>query len=65
MEKVIIFGAGNCGRLIGSALYHEGKEIVCFIDNDPLKEGKNVILDTTLSGGGGEYLFIPLLKLRP
>lgn len=53
MEKVIVFGAGNCGRLIGSALYHEGKEIVCFIDNDPLKEGKNVILDTTLSGGGG------------
>ena len=63
MEKVIVFGAGNCGRLIGSALYHEGKEIVCFIDNDPLKEGKNVILDTTLSREV-EYLFIPLPELQ-
>lgn len=53
MEKVIIFGAGNCGRLIGRQLCDESKEIVCFIDNDPHKEGQSVVLDSI--SGGGKY----------
>ena len=61
MEKIIIFGAGNCGRLIGKQLRDEGKEVVCFIDNDPHKEGQSIALDS-LSGGGARYPFIPLTK---
>lgn len=64
-EKVAIFGAGNCGRLIGSQLIKDSKiELIAFIDNDENKAGKIVNLDSIESssnfmessdicGGGG------------
>ncbi len=54
MSKIIIFGAGNCGRLIAQNLLEEGKQILCFIDNDPLKAGGVIELE---SNGGGENTF--------
>lgn len=48
MSKIIIFGAGNCGRLIAQNLLKEGEQILCFIDNDPLKANGTI----TLNGGG-------------
>lgn len=46
-EKVAIFGAGNCGRLIGSQLIKDSKiELIAFIDNDENKAGKIVNLDS-------------------
>lgn len=53
MKKVVMFGAGNCGRLIASNLLLKGEEVLCFIDNDPLKAGKSVMLDSTNCAGGG------------
>lgn len=61
-EKVIIFGAGNCGRLIGAQILRQDtQEILAFIDNDPQKSGKKIMLDfagqnagdnPSLGGGG-------------
>lgn len=48
MAKIVIFGAGNCGRLIALNLLNKGDEILCFIDNDPLKANGTV----KLQGGG-------------
>ena len=48
MAKIVIFGAGNCGRLIACNLLSKGDEILCFIDNDPLKANSIV----KLQGGG-------------
>ena len=31
-QKVIIFGAGNCGMLIANSI-KENHEILCFVDN--------------------------------
>lgn len=58
MQKVVIFGAGNCGRLIGANLIKQGKaEILAFIDNDSQKAGQKVLfsgLDSNnVAGGGG------------
>ncbi len=64
MKKVVMFGAGNCGRLIASNLLLKGEEVLCFIDNDPLKAGKSVILDSTNCAGGGiEIPIYPASKL--
>ena len=61
MKKVVMFGAGNCGRLIASNLLLKGEEVLCFIDNDPLKAGKSVMLDSTnLPRRGQKHLFIQL-----
>lgn len=65
MEKVVIFGAGNCGRLIGARLANEANvEILAFIDNDTQKVGQTITFENTLDsiagGGGGKYL--PLYK---
>ena len=49
MSKIVIFGAGNCGRLIAQNLLTQGEQILCFIDNDPLKANGTI----TLNGGGG------------
>lgn len=49
MNKIVIFGAGNCGRLIAQNLLSQGEQILCFIDNDPLKANGTI----TLNGGGG------------
>ncbi|WP_258864495.1 hypothetical protein [Helicobacter sp. MIT 01-3238] len=49
MNKIVIFGAGNCGRLIAQNLLTQGEQILCFIDNDPLKANGTI----TLNGGGG------------
>lgn len=49
MNKVVIFGAGNCGRLIAQNLLSQGEQILCFIDNDPLKANGTI----TLNRGGG------------
>lgn len=51
MSKIVIFGAGNCGRLIAQNLLSKGEEIVCFIDNDSKKANSVVTLDS--NGGGG------------
>lgn len=48
-NKIVIFGAGNCGRLIAQNLLKEGEQILCFIDNDPLKANGTI----ALNGGGG------------
>ena len=54
MEKVVIFGAGNCGRLIGSRLASEGRaNILAFIDNDKQKAGQTIMLASDCGGGGG------------
>ncbi|MWV66723.1 hypothetical protein DCO58_03290 [Helicobacter saguini] len=46
-EKVVIFGAGNCGRLIASQIALDSKiEIVAFIDNDKNKEGSFIQIDS-------------------
>lgn len=49
MSKIVIFGAGNCGRLIAQNLLNQGEQILCFIDNDPLKANGTI----ALNGGGG------------
>lgn len=54
-QKVIIFGAGNCGMLIANSI-KENHEILCFVDNDTTKHGNKVYLDQNTRGGG--YLFI-------
>lgn len=51
MSKIVIFGAGNCGRLIAQNIADKGDKIVCFIDNDSQKANSVVTLD---SNGGGE-----------
>lgn len=53
MQKIMIFGAGNCGRLIASKLIEQGAKVLCFLDNDPQKEGKQI----SLSGVGDTYLY--------
>lgn len=62
MERIIIFGAGNCGRLIAKNLREQHKHIVCFIDNDPHKEGQSVALDSANISGGGEYTHLSSYK---
>lgn len=62
-ERVIIFGAGNCGRLIGAQILRQNmQEILAFIDNDSQKSGKKITLDSVgldgaidSNGGGGYY----------
>lgn len=51
MSKVVIFGAGNCGRLIAQKLLNQGEQIICFIDNDLLKVNGTITLN-----GGGQYI---------
>lgn len=58
MAKIVIFGAGNCGRLIAQNLAGKGDEIVCFIDNDPLKANASVTLMLNDGGGGNDTLSI-------
>lgn len=60
MAKIVIFGAGNCGRLIAQNLAGKGEEIVCFIDNDPLKANASVTLMLNNGGGGDNALSEPL-----
>ncbi|RAX57062.1 methyltransferase [Helicobacter monodelphidis] len=51
MARVIIFGAGNCGRLIAEKiLVHKQDKILFFVDNDSNKHGK------TYWGGGKNIL---------
>ncbi len=48
-EKVIIFGAGNCGRLIANKLLQQPHvRLLGFVDNDSSKQG----ITLELSGGG-------------
>ena len=54
MSKVVIFGAGNCGRLIAQNLVQKGEQILCFIDNDSQKANSVIALDS--NGGGGIVL---------
>ena len=63
MQKVVIFGAGNCGRLIGANLMqNKNVEIIAFIDNDPQKAGQKICLENTQdSTGGGGKVYILLL----
>lgn len=51
MSKIVIFGAGNCGRLIAQNLLSSGENILCFIDNDSQKANSTITLDS--NGGGG------------
>lgn len=54
MQKVVIFGAGNCGRLIGANLMQDkNTEIIAFIDNDPQKAGQKICLENTQDSTGG------------
>ncbi|BAM12288.1 putative O-methyltransferase [Helicobacter cinaedi PAGU611] len=54
MQKVVIFGAGNCGRLIGANLMQDKNvEIIAFIDNDPQKAGQKICLENTQDSTGG------------
>ena len=54
MSKVIIFGAGTAAlRCLRYAL-EQGHEILCFLDNDPAKQGKTIALES--AGGGGQCL---------
>lgn len=51
--QIVIFGAGNCGRLIAQDLVkNAANKIVAFIDNDPQKAGESVLLDKASPGGG-------------
>lgn len=56
MSKVVIFGAGNCGRLIAQKLLNQGEQIICFIDNDLLKVNGTI----TLNGGGNTLSVYPI-----
>ena len=47
MQKIVIFGAGNCGRLIASKLIEQGAKVLCFLDNDPKRRQTNFLI-----GGG-------------
>lgn len=58
MSKIVIFGAGNCGRLIAQNIADKGDKIVCFIDNDSQKANSVVTLDS--NGGGNNTLSAPL-----
>ena len=53
-ERIIIFGAGNCGMLIANSIVGEC-DLVCFIDNDQTKNGKIIEIDNFVGGGG--YLY--------
>lgn len=55
-NKIIIFGAGNCGRLIAQNLLKQGEQILCFIDNDPLKANGTI----TLNGGNNTLSSYPI-----
>ena len=50
-ERIIIFGAGNCGMLIANSIVGEC-DLVCFIDNDQTKNGKIIEIDNFVGGGG-------------
>lgn len=50
MQKVVIFGAGNCGKLIAEKI-SQSKEILCFIDNDTHKWGSKVEIEQIMGGG--------------
>lgn len=55
--QIVIFGAGNCGRLIAQDLVkNAANKIVAFIDNDPQKAGESVLLDKASPGGGGKNI---------
>ncbi|MDE7173316.1 MAG: hypothetical protein K2N70_03100 [Helicobacter sp.] len=50
--KVIIFGAGAAGQRNIPTILKQGHEILCFVDNDPAKQGKTIVLES--AGGGGQ-----------
>ncbi len=51
--KVVIFGAGLSGPRYAPMVLQQGHEILCFVDNDPAKQGKTITLEI---GGGGQYV---------
>ncbi len=51
--KTLIFGAGNCGRLLAEKVLANQENLVGFIDNDPAKIGKNI----AFAGGGDSHFF--------
>ena len=53
MNRIVIFGAGNCGRLIAQNLISKGEQILCFIDNDSQKANSVIALNS--NGGGIEH----------
>ena len=62
--KTIIFGAGNCGRLIAQQVLSQNHELLGFVDNDPAKKGGVVSLAAEAeneNGGGGMPFFRPMI----
>lgn len=49
MKKIVIFGAGNCGKLIAKNILRNQDSLLFFIDNDVQKHNTHLELD----GGGG------------
>ncbi|MDO7253867.1 hypothetical protein [Helicobacter cappadocius] len=49
MKKIVIFGAGNCGKLIAKSILENQNSLLFFIDNDEQKHNTHLKLD----GGGG------------
>ena len=56
MQKVVIFGAGNCGRLIGANLMQDKNvEIIAFIDNNSQKAGQRIYFENTQDSVVGNF----------
>lgn len=54
MKKIVIFGAGNCGKLIAKNILRNQDSLLFFIDNDVQKHNTHLELD-----GGGAYEIKP------
>ena len=53
--KIIIFGAGMAAPHCAQYARYLGHEILCFVDNDPNKQGKTITLEA--AGGGGRNVY--------
>ena len=53
--KIIIFGAGMAAPHCAQYARYLGHEILCFVDNDPNKQGTTIALE---AAGGGAEMFM-------
>lgn len=56
--NILIFGAGNCGRLLAENVFKKKHHLLGFVDNDLAKRGQRIALDFFLNGGGGNSQFL-------
>lgn len=57
--KIIIFGAGMAAPHCAQYARYLEYEILCFVDNDPNKQGKTITLESAGEGGGDVYKIKP------